>query len=158
MDPIISKLNEIAQKKVKESSSTGTTGVEGSQFQKKLDSTFAERLLERLQGTDSPSNQTELKALSAQDIHVEVQNVEVAGKESTPQDKFFGLFEEMNSEVLKLDAAVETLADPGIKLTPRDITMLQITTANSTLLAEGFSRFTESVARGIQTIVQTQVG
>ena len=160
MDPIIAKLNEQAIRKVSEN----TVGIPagpatgGSEFQKTFDNTMAERLLDKMRESFDSESQSGIKALSADDVHVVVTDSEVAKDDITSGDRFFDSFKDMNRDLLSLDSALETLSAPGLKLNPRQLLAFQAGIANTTLMAEGFSRFTDTIARGIQTIVQTQVG
>ena len=94
---------------------------------------------------------------SAENIKVQTEGSEIqktGGKDS----QYFDMFKEMNKDLLSLDSAIETLTTPGLKVNPRQLLALQAGVANTTIMAEGFSRFTDAISRGIQTIVQTQVG
>ncbi len=159
MDPIITKLNQVAQEKIKQVSTPSSTGQSGKpDFNSQFDQTLADKLLEKMQESYGSDAQPELTALSADDIQIEVAGKESGEASFSSGEKYFDMFKDMNKDLVSLDAAIETLTTPGLKITPRQMLALQAGIANTTIMAEGFSRFTDAVARGIQTIVQTQVG
>lgn len=156
MDPVIKKLNQIAQRKLSQGSQLTKPGGE-SPFRKTLDKSMMDRLLDKMQENYGNKAQNEMTVISAENIHVETRTVEVE-KSFGSTEKYFDMFKEMNKDLLSLDSAIETLTTPGFKMNPRQLLAIQAGIANTTIMAEGFSRFTDAVARGIQTIVQTQVG
>ncbi len=159
MDAVTAKLNQLAQEQIKNSLKSpefqggGNNQIKGgSDFDQKL----AERLLDKLK--EDMSGAQEVTALSAEDIHVETSGVEFGENKLATEDRVFDMFKEMNKDLTSLDAAIETITTPGVKMSPRQLLALQAGIANTTIMAEAFSKFTDGVARGIQTIVQTQVG
>lgn len=161
MDPIISKLNEVIQKRVQNIPTTGPVPLERDQpssFQSKFDAKMAERLMDNVRESYGATEQNQMKVLSVEDIHVQTKGEVQPSRDADFSEKFFSMFKEMNKDLLSLDSAIETLTTPGIKLSPRQLLAMQAGIANTTILAEGFSRFTDSIARGIQTIVNTQLG
>lgn len=157
MDPIIGKLNKIAQEKIR-GTSQGNGGPQESSFKQTFDQTMTDKLIDKMRETYAGSAPNEMTAVSAENIKVTV-NGEMDAAQTTGSDQpFFDTFKEMNKDLLSLDSALETLTTPGLKMTPQQLLAMQAGIANTTLMAEAFSRFTDSVARGIQTIVQTQVG
>ena len=158
MDPIIGKLNKIAQEKIKGASS-GKVGAPDSSFKQTCDQTMTDKLIDKMRESYAGAAPNEMTAVSAENIKVAVSGEEMGAGQTTGSDQqFFDPFKEMNKDLLSLDSALETLTTPGLKLTPQQLLAMQAGIANTTLMAEAFSRFTDSVARGIQTIVQTQVG
>lgn len=158
MDAIVSQLNKVAQEKLKNTSPMPKeSGAGSSGVQKTFDQTMADRMLEKIQ--NDGIDKSEVNAISAQDIHVETMNPEIAAssKPASGSEKYFDMFKGMNRDLVSLDAAIETLTTPGVKITPRQMLALQAGIANTSIMAEGFSRFTDAVAKGIQTVVQTQV-
>lgn len=158
MDAIVSQLNKVAQEKLKNTSPLPKEGGGASSgVQKTFDQTMSDRMLEKIQ--NDGIDKSEVNAISANDIHVETMNPEIAagGKPASGSEKYFDMFKGMNRDLVSLDAAIETLTTPGVKITPRQMLALQAGIANTSIMAEGFSRFTDAVAKGIQTVVQTQV-
>lgn len=155
MDPVITKLNKLAGEKVGQFSPTREAGLDKPYFKKSFDQTMTERLLERIKGDYGAGN--EMTVLSAENIHVKTQSAEVETKSFSATEKYFDLFKEMNSDILSLDSAIETLSTPGFKVSPHQLLSLQAGVAQATIMAEAVSRATDTVARGIQTIVNTQV-
>lgn len=161
MDPIVAQLNSVAQQKVGSLPDVkiqpGQNG-ESSPFQQTFDSKMTDRMLTRIREDYGMNPANQMKALNAEDIHIETKSTELGRKDLEPNQQFFSTFKEMNRDLLSLDSAIETLTTPGLKISPRQLLALQAGVANTTLMAESFSRFTDAMARGIQTIVQTQVG
>lgn len=160
MDPIIAKLNEQAIRRVTESSAgmPVAPSVEPSDFQKTYDNTLAEKLLDKMRESFDTQGSNTMKVLSADDVRVTTTSREFAENSISSDEKFFDAFKDLNKDLLSLDSALETLTAPGVSLSPRQLLAFQAGIANTTIMAEGFSRFTDTIARGIQTIVQTQVG
>ena len=155
MDPIIAKLNQQVTEKVRNSSVAPQEG-EPSAFQQTLDNSFAERLLDKMKESfDVTPAQGELNALSADQIHVNTANAEIPTEGS--QEKFFGMFKEMNRDLINLDATLEIMTHPGFKPKAHELIAFQAGIANTQIMAEGFSRFVDAVSRGINTVVNTQV-
>src|SRR3989338_3894338 len=162
VDPLISKLNQIAAQTIKSTTpspdlkpGTLTTSTNPS-FQTTFDQTLADRMMDKMK-EDYGSTQGDMNVVSAENIKVQTEGSEIqktGGKDS----QYFDMFKEMNKDLLSLDSAIETLTTPGLKVNPRQLLALQAGVANTTIMAEGFSRFTDAISRGIQTIVQTQVG
>ncbi|MBI2339091.1 MAG: hypothetical protein HYU99_01830 [Deltaproteobacteria bacterium] len=157
MDPIIGKLNRVATEKIK-GASQGKVGAPETSFKQTLDQTMTDKLIEKMRETYAGSAPNEMTAVSAENIKVTTAGPEMGTTNAEGTDQFFQTFKEMNKDLLSLDSALETLTTPGLKLSPQQLLAMQAGIANTTLMAEAFSRFTDSVARGIQTIVQTQVG
>jgi len=159
MDPIVSKLNQAAQEKIKNAvrSPSEYAGGGKASVQTSFDQTLAERLMEKLKENDMSGAQ-DMNAISADDIHVETVGGEIGEGRIASEDRVFDMFKTMNKDMTSLDSAIETLTTPGISMSPRQLLSLQAGIANTSIMAEAFSKFTDGVARGIQTIVQTQVG
>lgn len=157
MDPIASKLGQLAHEKIRSSIQIPDAATGGKpQVQSAFDQTLAERLLEKLKGNDMSGAQ-DVTALSADDIKVQTVNEMGEGRLAT-EDRLFDMFKSMNKDMTSLDSAIETLTTPGVSMSPRQLLSLQAGIANTSIMAEAFSKFTDGVARGMQTIVQTQVG
>lgn len=157
MDPIISKLNQQAIQKMQNNIRPSDPYTQGpSPFQQKFDNTMAERMLEKIREDYGPA-QKDMTVLSAENINVTANRPEMGGLPTSVSDKYYDLFKGMNRDLLSLDSAIETLNTPGVKISPRQLLAFQAGIGSTMIMAEGFSRFTEAVNRGIQTIVQTQV-
>lgn len=156
MEPIVSKLNEAAFKNLKVTGGSSGGMGEVSGFQRTFEQTMSDRLMERLSNHIQAQNSTDITVLSADNIHIKTKGAEMGDRVSSGT-QYMDLLKEMNRDLLSLDATIETLSTPGIKLSPRQLLALQAGVANTTLLAEGFSRFTETIGRGIQNVVQMQV-
>lgn len=157
MDPLITKLNEAAQQKLTKPAATPAPTEGPSAFAQQLDNNIAERFLEKMQTENlDPSNN--MTVLSGDDIKIESKNPELAKSSSSPSERYFDMFKEMNRDLLGVDAALETLTTPGLKITPRQMLTLQAGIANVQIMGEAFSKFTDAIARGIQTIVNTPLG
>lgn len=157
MDPIISKLNQQAIQKLQNNiQQSGPYTQEPSQFQQKFDNTMADRMLERIR-EDYGANQKDITVLSAENINVTTKRPEMGGMSPSATEKYYDMFKDMNRDLLSLDSAIETLTTPGTRITPRQLLAFQAGIGSTMIMAEGFSRFTEAISRGIQTVVQTQV-
>lgn len=161
MDALIDKLNESVAKDIASSKdfaqpANGSTG-QPTAFQSTLDNSMNERMLDKIRenyGTDMPNQMT---VLSAENIHIETANVEGV-KETGAGDQFYGMFKNVNRDLLSLDSTIELLTSPGVKVTPRQMLAMQAGIANTSIMAEGFSKLTDGVSKGIQNIVQTPMG
>lgn len=155
MDPIISKLNQIATTKV------GATPGEkvGPPTEKtpavSFDQTLSEKLMESI--SKSLDSKPAMTVAPADSIHVKDMNAEVASSQFEPQDKFFDLFKEMDNRLNGLDATIEMLATPGIKIESSTLLGLQMKMVDINMGAEVFSKFVDGITKGIQTVVQSQV-
>lgn len=158
MDPVLSKLNQVASQKINQGFSTkGLQGSSPSSFQTKLDTSFTDKLLEKM-SEDRLGHASEVKALSADDIQITTKNKEVDGTSAfSPTEKYFSMFKDLNKDMLSLDSVIDVLSNSNVKLSPRELLKIQATVSNFTVFAEGFSKFTDIVQRSIQTIVNTQV-
>ncbi len=155
MEPVVTKLNQVAASTIKKSDlAKAPSSSPKIDFQSQFDKTLTDRLLEKLHEDSHPKNN--VTVLSANDVRVEVGKSELGDKKGAGE-KYFDMFKSMNKDLVSLDATIETLSMPGVSIHPRQLLTVQAGIANMSILAEGFSRFTDSIGRGIQTIVQTQV-
>lgn len=163
MDPLTSKLNKQVFEKIKKSSdfSEAPFKQDNTNFQSTFDDKMATRMLEKLREDSGSSEKTEVTVISADDIKITNANPEfgnISSKPANASDQFFSTFKDLNKDLLSLDSALEALTTPGLKMSPRQLLAMQAGIANTSILAEGFSKFTDAVARGVQTVIQTQVG
>lgn len=155
MDPIISKLNQIATTKV------GATPGEkvGPPTEKtpavSFDQTLSEKMIESIsKSLDSGPTMT---VAPADSIHVKDMNAEVASSRFEPQDKIYDLFKDVSKSLNSLDANLEIASTPGVELSRGQLLCIQASIAQTSLLAESFSKFVDGITKGIQTVVQSQV-
>lgn len=73
------------------------------------------------------------------------------------KQRVFGVFEDLNSDMLSLDSAIEVLADPSTKLTKRQLLAYQAGIGNMSINAELFSRLAQSVSQNLNTLLNTQI-
>ncbi len=160
MDAFIDKLNQTVAKDVQTSkdfappASGGGSG-QVTAFQSTLDNSMNDRMLEKMResyGSDLPNQMT---VLSAENIHVETAKLEDV-KGTSAGDQFFGMFKSVNRDMISLDSTIEMLTSPGVKISPRQMLAMQAGIANTSIMAEGFSKLTDGVSKGIQNIVQTK--
>lgn len=157
MEPIVNQLNQVATQKLKKNVEPLTSEV--SPFQNILDQSLTDRLLETMQEQMSSETKNEMTVLSAENIHLEVSHPEelsLAGEQNNLSDKFFNLFKEVNQDMLSLDSAIEALTTPGVKFKPSQILALQAGVSNATIMAEGFTKAVDGVARAIQSTLSIQ--
>jgi hypothetical protein len=156
MDPIIAKLNEIAQGKVEKSVKLPDIQNQPSAFQNTLDDSLS-KVIETMKGDLSMGSSDKMNVLSADSVHVVTNNPEVSDKKAfASSDKFFDMFKQMNKDMMGLDSAVEVLSTPGMKLQPGDILKLQISMGDTTMKVEAFTRFVDLIGRSVQNLT-TQV-
>jgi hypothetical protein len=156
MDPLISKLNEAVLSQIETPKGFAQAPKsEPSSFQSTMDEKWMERMKEMIVGDFGEP--TQINAVSADDIKIESVNNEVKVAKSGEGDAYFDMFKKLNKDMIGLDNAVETLMSPGNALSPKQLLALQAGVAQVSLYAEAFSKLTDTVARDIQTVVQTQV-
>lgn len=156
MDAIMTQLNKQMTEKVRSSVVSPDSQGGATPGVSKFDQTFNQKILERF-SADSPTAKGDVTAISAKDVHVETKTIESNLKTTSPKEKGYEMFTSMNRDLVNLDATIDALSAPGVKLSPRQLLAMQAGVANTSMMAETFSRFTDSVARGIQTVIQTQV-
>jgi hypothetical protein len=183
MDKIVAKLNEkLAEQVAKKKPENTLTEQPGGQS--KFSQMLQEKISQSTPVTDSLQNQIttaqkgqseelfakmneelkseeqqELKVVSADDIRINISDSELGTQTRLdPKEKFLGIFEDLNSDMLSLDSAIEVLADPGTKLTKRQLLAYQAGIGNMTINTELFSRLAQSVAQNLNTLLNTNVG
>lgn len=118
----------------------------------------SEELFMKLSEDIAGEQKNDLQVISGDGI-----KITVAPGEGTQQsnfdmrDRFFGIFEDLNSDMLSLDSAIEVLADPSTKLTKRQLLAYQAGIGNMSINAELFSRLAQSVSQNLNTILNTQI-
>ncbi len=158
MDPIINKLNQAVSQKLQQSTPAAPSTKESSSpFQQTLDQNYTDRIMDKLKEDYAMGPKSSMQVLSADDVHVNNQSAELGENQGKSGDQIADLFKGMNRDMVNLDATIETLTTPGVKLTTSQLFALQAGVANTGLMAECFTRFVDSVAGGIKQIVQMQV-
>lgn len=112
------------------------------------------KLSEDLKGEEK----NELRVISGENIQIQVAPGESMQQTNfDPGQRFMGIFEDLNSDMLSLDSAIEVLADPSTKLTKRQLLAYQAGIGNMTINADLFSRLAQSVSQNLNTLLNTQV-
>jgi hypothetical protein len=161
VDPLISKLNQQISDKIK----TQTANVPGgngapSKFEQVLND---KRIDDQKMNLDNLVNEpkgSEMNTIAANDIQINTANAETGanGSHFDPKKKFFGVFEDLNSDMISLDSSLEVLSNPDIKLNKRQLLAYQAGIGNMTINSELFSRLAQTVAQNVNTLLQTNVG
>ena len=149
MDPILSKLNSAALTKVKTESPKVSLDQTGSSFQQIYNNKMQEAFFDKMEaslGFDKPSN---MQALSAENIHVETANQELA---QNSLDKPGNIVSLMNDRWNKLDTRLENID----KLTPQQLLGIQMETYRDMALIDVSAKVVEKSVQGIQTLEQMQ--
>lgn len=161
MDPLISKLNQQISDKIKNKPiAPGESGGQNVSFEKVLSEKRNETQALNLDNLVNEPK-TDMQVLSADNLHINMANSETghaAGGQFDPKKKFFGVFEDLNSDMLSLDSSIEVLANPDIKLSKRQLLAYQAGIGNMTINSELFSRLAQTVAQNLNTLLQTNVG
>lgn len=158
MDPIINKLNQAVSQKLQQSTPAAPSPKEtSSPFQQTLDQNYTDRIMEKLKEDYAMDPKNSMQVLSADDVHVSNQSAELGENQGKSANNIGDLFKGMNRDMVNLDATIETLTTPGVRLSPPQLLALQAGVANTGLMVETFSRFVDSVSSGIKSIVQMQV-
>lgn len=180
MDKIVAKLNEklaeqVAKKKpentLQESGGqskfsqmlneklTQTSTVTDPSLNQQITSQKGDDLYAKMSEQLAAEEQQELKVMPAGDIRINISEGDLGTQNKfDAKEKFMGIFEDLNSDMLSLDSAIEVLADPGVKMNKRQLLAYQAGIGNMTINTELFSRLAQSVAQNLNTLLNTNVG
>jgi len=166
MDPITSKLNQLAGQKVNTLKSPLSELPRNSNisspFQHKLDTHMMEKIVNKIEesyGMGGAKN--DVKTFSAGDIHVETktpQEVEASKGTFSLEEKFYSSVGDLNSGFNNVDSMLEMINSPNFKFNQKNLVAIQFTMGQFSMLTEAGSKLLDSAVRGVQTITQTNVG
>ena len=118
----------------------------------------SEQMFIKLSEDMQSEEKNELKVFSGDGIQIKSAPGElVQSSNFDPKERFMGIFEDLNSDMLSLDSAIEVLADPSTKLTKRQLLAYQAGIGNMTINADLFSRLAQSVSQNLNTLLNTQI-
>lgn len=96
---------------------------------------------------------------SGADIKVSFKNFDVEkSSDFDPKKKVADIFGSLNEDMLSMDATIEVLADPNLKLSRRQLLAYQAGIGQMTINTELFSKMAQSVSQNLSTILNTNVG
>jgi hypothetical protein len=159
MDPLIGQLNQRISEQVigKKPVDLGkpTQSFADVLDSKRTNNAVMEKLSEQL-GDDKGSG---LKVLSANDI--KINRVDFDAEKNTnfdPKQKLMDLFGGLNEDMISLDASIEVLSDPNVKLNRRQLLAYQAGIGNMTINTELFSKMAQAVSQNLTTLLNTNIG
>lgn len=171
MDKIIGKLHQRVAQKI---AGSQLPGVNPQQFSQILDNkinnnpaqvstsfqdTTNQKFLEKMSANLNSESKSDVKIIAADDIKINFSNDEFKKEvKNDVKNQFFSLFEDLNSDMLNINSAIEVLADPGVKLNKRQLLAYQAGIGNMTINSELFSRLAQTVAQNLNTLLNTNIG
>lgn len=166
MDPITSKLNQLAGQKVNTLKSPLSELPRNSNitspFQQKLDTHMMEKVLDKIEESYGlGKSKNDVKTLSAGDIHVETktsQEVEASKGTFSLEEKFYASVGDLNSGFNNMDSMLEMINSPNFKFDQKNLLATQFAFGKISFALEAGSKMLDSAVRGVQAITQTNVG
>lgn len=157
MDVLINQLNErIAEQII--SRKPADLGKPSTNFSDVLDSKRSSMVMQAL--TDQIAGEKDgMKVISANDI--KINRVDFDAEKTTnfdPKQKMMDLFGGLNEDMVSLDASIEVLSDPNVKLSRRQLLAYQAGIGNMTINTELFSKMAQAVSQNLTTVLNTNVG
>ena len=154
-DPIVKKLTQrIADKVAK-----NNPNVEGGNKFNDLLKTKQDDMLAKIKDQLVDNKGQDMQVMSADDIEIRVADSEMGTKvsPSSPFEKGYDLFTALNKDFLSLDATIEVLADPGTKLSRKQLLAYQAGIGNLTVNAEMYTKLAQSTTQTINQFMNMQV-
>jgi hypothetical protein len=167
MDEIIKKLNnrmiqEVAKVGIPNVPTPGSTSkfdqVLGAAQEKRSQESLMEKMVAEIREPDASSQ----GVLSAKEIQVDLNTTRpeysVSKNESLdPSKAATNVLTTLNDDMLRMDAAIEVLSDPGTKLSRRQVLAYQFGFGNISINMELYSKMTQSVTQNVNQILQMNV-
>lgn len=158
------KLTQILNQRVAEKVAKSTVASPDQMAPKK---SFAEVLEAKQKGpelleglmNDMKGRPDDFQVQSGADIKVSFKNFDVEKSSSfDPKQKIGDIFGSLNEDMLSMDATIEVLADPGVKLSRRQLLAYQAGIGQMTINTDLFSKMAQSISQNLNTLLNTNVG
>ena len=159
------KLTKLLNQRIASKVATGMPGVSPDAMPGKKN--FAEVLESKqaspqvLEGllSDMKGRPDDYQVQSGADIKVSFNNFEVEKSSSfDPKNKIADIFSSLNEDMVGMDATIEVLADPNVKLSRRQLLAYQAGIGQMTINTELFSKMAQAISQNLNTILNTNVG
>lgn len=160
MDPLIKILNKRISNQIANQNQPAQNQPQKLNFADVLDSKRSNTMIEKMSEIITQEKGSEMQVHSASNIQINrlETDVEMSQSQSDPQNKIVDLFSSLNEDMLGLDASIEVLADPNVRLSRRQLLAYQAGIGHMTINTELFSKLAQATSQNLTTILNTNVG
>ena len=159
MEPIISKLNTLTQKKISNFSGfVEAPAQKKSLLGKTFNQTLNDKIYQKAEQMLGFQGKNEMTVLPGNQIKIErKQNLEANKVQAPIQEGVSDMFSSLNKDLNSMDSLVETLSMSS-NIKTQDILRIQIVAAKTGIIAEVASKVADKGSQTLQTLMQTQIG
>lgn len=157
MDALIAALNQRVSNKITQETPLPDAGRPAQSFSDVLDSKRSTLVMDKI-SSEFSAEKGDIKVLPASDIELANNNFDVQQtNDINPKQKITELFSGLNDNMNSLDASIEVLSDPNVKLSRRQLLAYQAGIGQLSIMTELSSKVIQSVSTAANQILSTNI-